>query len=87
MPRHTSREQDILIDQASSTVENIVTNLIAVIEQLDDRLEESINEADKLRTSVEILVHDLAESRAETEGLRITVGSLEHRIQELEAKQ
>ena len=87
MPRHTSREQDILIDQASSTVENIVTNLIAVIEQLDDRLEESINEADKLRTSVEIVVHDLAESRAETEGLRITVGSLEHRIQELEAKQ
>ena len=64
MPRHTSREQDILIDQASSTVENIVTNLIAVIEQLDDRLSESIRENDTLRATVESLERRIDEMEA-----------------------
>jgi cell division protein FtsB len=61
MPRHTSREQDILIDQASSTVENIVTNLIAVVEQLDDRLSESIRENDTLRAAVDSLERRIEE--------------------------
>jgi cell division protein FtsB len=61
MPRHTSREQDILIDQASSTVENIVTNLIAVVEQLDDRLSESISENDTLRATIDSLERRIEE--------------------------
>jgi cell division protein FtsB len=64
MPRHTSREQDILIDQASSTVENIVTNLIAVVEQLDDRLSESISENDTLRATIESLERRIEELEA-----------------------
>lgn len=64
MPRHTSREQDILIDQAHSTLENIVTNLIAVIEQLDDRLSESISENDTLRATVESLEQRIQELEA-----------------------
>jgi cell division protein FtsB len=64
MPRHTSREQDILIDQASSTVENIVTNLIAVVEQLDDRLSESISENDTLRATIDSLEQRIEELEA-----------------------
>ncbi len=64
MPRHTSREQDILIDQASSTVENIVTNLIAVIEQLDDQLSESISENDTLRATIDSLERRIEELEA-----------------------
>jgi len=64
MPRHTSREQDILIDQASSTVENIVTNLIAVVEQLDDRLSESISENDTLRATIDSLERRIEELEA-----------------------
>jgi len=64
MPRHTSREQDILIDQASGTVENIVTNLIAVIEQLDDRLSESISENDTLRATSDSLERRIDEMEA-----------------------
>jgi hypothetical protein len=64
MPRHTSREQDILINQASSTVENVVSNLIAVIEQLDDRLSESISENDTLRATVDSLERRIEELEA-----------------------
>lgn len=64
MPKHTSREQDILINQASSTVENAVSNLIAVIEQLDDRLSESISENDTLRATVDSLERRIEELEA-----------------------
>lgn len=64
MFKHTSREQDILINQASSTVENIVTNLIAVIEQLDDQLSESIRENDTLRATVDSLERRIEELEA-----------------------
>ena len=64
MLTHTSREQDILINQANSTVENIVTNLIAVIEQLDDQLTESIRENDTLRATVDSLERRIEELEA-----------------------
>jgi regulator of replication initiation timing len=54
----------MLIDQASGTVENIVINLIAVIEQLDDRLSESIDENDTLRATIESLEQRIQELEA-----------------------
>ena len=56
----------------------------AVIDRANLDIEDTVNGLIKI---IEDLDDQLAESIAKAEELQITVGSLEHRIQELEAKQ